>query len=254
MLNQYSYSIENKIEHRCNEKLILHVLDMLDTTIKSANLNTEIEISILERLDFGFDGVFDAFTIDIYEVIKAAATKPFGFSAFYPGPGLGGHCIPIDPYYLTWKAKQIGIDTKFIELAGEINTKMPKFVISKIKFALKKLKIKIEHSNILILGIAYKKNIDDTRESPALKIIYELYKLQSNVQYCDPYINQFPKSKKINLELKSKKLTKHVLKENDIVVLITDHDSFNYNLIKNNSKIIIDTRGRFTNNNNIIRA
>jgi len=214
------------------------------------NIHRAVNIGLVNELKI----VADKMNIDIYEVINAAATKPFGFTAFYPGPGLGGHCIPIDPFYLTWKAKKIGVDTKFIELAGEINTKMPEYVIHKIGFALKDVDKTILKSKILILGLAYKKNVDDTRESPSLEIIHKLTKLGAYVECCDPYVNLFPKIKKYNIQLHTKKLDATILQNSDVVVLITDHDIFDYELIQKNAKIIVDTRGRFNKNKNIIKA
>ena len=214
------------------------------------NIHRAVNIGLINELKV----VADKMNIDIYEVVNAAATKPFGFTAFYPGPGLGGHCIPIDPFYLTWKAKEIGVDTKFIELAGEINTKMPEYVIYKIGVALETLNKKFLKSKILILGLAYKKNVDDTRESPALEIIYKLTKCGAIIECCDPYVNEFPNVKKYDIQLYTKQLTQNILQNNDVVVLITDHDEFDYELIHKNSKIIVDTRGRFNKNNNIIKA
>ena len=214
------------------------------------NIHRAINIGLVNELKI----VADKMDIDIYEVINAASTKPFGFAPYYPGPGLGGHCIPIDPYYLTWKAKQVGIDTQFIKLAGEINTSMPEYVIEKIIIELKKIRKKINKSKILILGLAYKKNIGDTRESPSLNIIDKLINLGAKVDYSDPYIFDFPKTRKYKIDLKSVKLTSAVINSYEIVVLITDHDFFDYDMIKKNAKKIIDTRGRFSSGSKIIRA
>tara|TARA_B100001175_G_scaffold251358_1_gene218707 strand:- start:20213 stop:21493 length:1281 start_codon:yes stop_codon:yes gene_type:complete len=179
--------------------------------------------------------------LDINEIIRAAKSKPFGFKAFYPGPGLGGHCIPIDPFYLSWKAKKKGINTEFINLAGKINNSMPSWVIEKLS---KNLSNKV--NKILILGVAYKKNINDCRESPAFEMIRILKKNRNKVDYSDPFISKIPKLRKYNFQnMKSKKINKKILQSYDAVILVTDHDAFDYKLIKNNSKLIIDTRSRY---------
>ena len=178
--------------------------------------------------------------IDIFEIIKAAKTKPFGFQAFYPGPGYGGHCIPIDPFLLTWRAKQFNFDTKFIKLSGQINESLPKLIVNKILNLKKKNKIK----KILLIGIAYKKNVDDIRESPALKIIQLLRKKNIKFDYMDPFINKI-KSSKITHIKKSIKINYRNIKNYDLTLLITDHDNLNYEKIKKYSKFIVDTRGRY---------
>jgi len=197
--------------------------------------------------------VADKMNIDIYEVIQAAATKPFGFTPFYPGPGLGGHCIPIDPFYLTWKAKEMGMNTRFIELAGEINTAMPHYVIQKVSESLNAVGKSIKNSRILVLGLAYKKNIDDLRESPSLELIDILIDKGALVDYCDPYFKSIPNTRKYQIELNSKELTADILQSMDLVLLATDHDDFDYDLIKKKSKMIIDTRGRFGKENSKIK-
>ena len=188
-------------------------------------------------------------------MIEAAKTKPYGFSAFYPGPGLGGHCIPIDPFYLSWKAKQDGIKTEFIELSGKINKSMPGWVIKILMKSLKKRKMN-KKDKILILGVTYKKNINDTRESPGLKIIDILIKKNFLVSYSDPFVSSLGKYRDYNFsKMKSIKLNKENLKIFSAVVLVTDHDKFDKKLILNNSKIIVDTRNFFKEKNiKIIRA
>jgi len=188
--------------------------------------------------------VADKMGIDIFEVIEAAATKPFGFTPYYPGPGLGGHCIPIDPFYLTWKARQSGVDTRFIELAGEINTSMPEWVIEKMKSALNDKGLNPKNATILVLGVAYKKNVDDLRESPALDIIEKLLDQDMCVDYHDPFLPSLPKTRKYNLKLDSIDLTLENVKKYDCILLITDHDNVDYNLLLESGKLIIDTRGR----------
>jgi UDP-N-acetyl-D-glucosamine dehydrogenase len=178
-------------------------------------------------------------------VVDAAATKPFGFTPFYPGPGLGGHCIPIDPFYLTWKAKEYGISTRFIELAGEINTFMPHWVVTKIMDTLNNHGKPLKNSKILVLGIAYKKNVDDSRESPAIELMQLLSKKGAIISYSDPFIPNFPKKRDYSFNLKSVKITPAILQSFDCVLLATDHDAFNYEMIQQHSKLIVDTRGRY---------
>ena len=186
--------------------------------------------------------VFDRMGIDVWEVIGAAKTKPFGFKAFYPGPGLGGHCIPIDPFYLTWKARQYGIATRFIELAGEINTSMPDYVVHRTMEALNDKRKSLNGSKILVLGLAYKKDIDDLRESPSIELIEKLHEKGAKVDYNDPYIPQTHKQRKHNLGMKSKKLTEKMLAEYDVVLISTDHSDYDYNWIVENSQMVVDTR------------
>jgi len=180
--------------------------------------------------------------------------NPFGFTPYYPGPGLGGHCIPIDPYYLTWKAKQIGIETRFIKLAGEINTDMPKYVVQKLGEALKTVNKSIKNSKILVLGLSYKKNIDDTRESPSLVIMEILLQMGANVQYSDPFFPVVPKTRKFSFDLERIELTPENIKSFDLVLLSTDHDDFDYNLIEEKSRLIVDTRNRYQNSNKLFKA
>jgi len=214
------------------------------------NIHRAVNIGLVNELKM----VADKMNIDIYEVISAAATKPFGFTPYYPGPGLGGHCIPIDPFYLTWKAKEMGMNTRFIELAGEINTAMPNFVVQKVGEALNDIGKSVRGSKILILGLAYKKNIDDLRESPTLVIIDKLLDLGANIQYSDPFFDTIPHTRKYQLDLKSKPLNTEILNDVDIVLLVTDHDDFDYILIEEEARLIVDTRGRFKASDKIIKA
>lgn len=184
----------------------------------------------------------DRMKINIWEVIDASATKPFGFSPFYPGPGLGGHCIPIDPFYLSWKAREFDFTTKFIELAGEINTSMPSYVINKVMEALNTRGKSLKGSKILVLGIAYKKNIDDDRESPSLKIIDLLKEKGARVSYNDPFIPKLKKYRKFNFNLSSKKLTKTLLEKIDLVLISTDHSAYDYDWLAENANLVVDTR------------
>ena len=191
--------------------------------------------------------------IDIYEVIDAAATKPFGFTPYYPGPGLGGHCIPIDPFYLTWKAKEYGMNTRFIELAGEINTSMPSYVVKRSTEALNDIGKSVKGSKILALGLSYKKNVDDLRESPSLEIIEQLSKKGAIIDFSDPFFDKIPETRKYSFEIKSAPIRKDSLLNYDLVILLTDHDEYDYAMIEENAKMIIDTRGKFSNENKKVR-
>ena len=214
------------------------------------NIHRAVNIGLMNELK----PLADRMGIDLYEVIRAAATKPFGFVPYYPGPGLGGHCIPIDPFYLTWKAREFGMHTRFIELAGEINTAMPAYVVEKTMDALNNVGKPLNGSSVLVLGIAYKKNVDDMRESPSVELM-ELLKAKGAVlQYSDPFFPSFPKMRQHAFALKSITLTPESLHDFDAVVLATDHDSFDYKLIQDSSRLIIDTRGRFSPSDVIIRA
>ena len=184
--------------------------------------------------------------IDIFEVVNAAATKPFGFSKYYPGPGLGGHCIPVDPFFLSWKANRHGFKTEFIKLAAEINSKMPDFIVERAEDILKKFGKDLKESKILVLGLSYKKNIDDIRESPSLEILDLLNSRGAKTQYSDPYIDVIPKTRKYNFDMKSIQLAPKNIKIFDVIILLTDHNKFDYEMILEHSKIIIDTKGIFS--------
>ena len=186
--------------------------------------------------------LFDRMGIDVWEVIDAAATKPFGFTPFYPGPGLGGHCIPIDPFYLTWKARQYELTTRFIELAGEINRSMPAFVIEKLMNALNERRRSLNGARVLVLGVAYKRDLDDTRESPALKLIDLLTEKGAEVFYHDPHVPLLKRSRHYDFNLKSVALTRDELQRADAVIIATDHSVFDYDSIVEGSAVVIDTR------------
>lgn len=203
------------------------------------NIHRAVNIGLVNEMKM----VADRMGIDIYEVIRAAASKPFGFVPYYPGPGLGGHCIPIDPFYLTWKAREYGINTRFIELAGEINSSMPHWVVEKIVDALNERRKSLKGSRILLLGIAYKKNIDDMRESPAVEIMQLLRNRGAEVAYSDPHVPIFPKMRKYRFDQSSVPITAGSLQLYDCVVVVTNHDAFDYPLIQKYSQLIIDTRG-----------
>ena len=179
--------------------------------------------------------------IDIWEVIDAAKTKPFGFQAFYPGPGLGGHCIPIDPFYLSWKAKQYDFHTKFIELAGEVNVAMPYHVVAAVARALNQHKKPVNGSKVLVLGVAYKKDIDDLRESPSLTIIELLQKEGAAVSYNDPYFPFVGRGRHYDLQMKNTPLDK--IGEFDCVVIVTDHSDYDYKKLVEQAQLVVDSRG-----------
>ena len=186
--------------------------------------------------------LMDRLGINVWEVVEAAATKPFGFQPFFPGPGLGGHCIPIDPFYLTWKARSVGMSTRFIELAGEINTHMPEYVVRRTSEALNGARKPLNGSKILILGLAYKKNIDDCRESPSLELIELLQARGAKVDYNDPYVPRTHKMREYDLKMSSKKLSAKMLAAYDCVLIATDHDDYDYPWIVRHADLIVDTR------------
>ncbi|MCX7797367.1 MAG: nucleotide sugar dehydrogenase [Melioribacter sp.] len=205
------------------------------------NIYRSVNIALVNELKI----VFEKMNIDIWEVIEAAKTKPFGFQAFYPGPGLGGHCIPIDPFYLTWKAREYEVNTKFIELAGEINTFQPYHVVERALEVLNEHRKTLKGSKVLILGAAYKKNIDDLRESPSLKLIEILRDKGAKVDYNDPYVPKLPPTRKYKFDMKSVELSKEKIRNYDLIILATDHDDYNYPFIRKNAKLILDTRNAF---------
>ena len=215
------------------------------------NIHRAVNIGLANEMKM----VCDKMGIDVYEVIRAAATKPFGFVPYYPGPGLGGHCIPIDPFYLTWKAREYGVNTRFIELAGEINSAMPKWVIAKVTDALNERGKAVRGSRILVLGVAYKKNVDDPRESPCIELMELLQDKGAEIAYSDPHIPVFPRMREHYFDLKSVTLNSESLGKFDCVILGTNHDLFDYALIKKHASLIVDTRGVYQEDAaNVIRA
>jgi len=205
------------------------------------NIHRAVNIGLVNEMKI----VADRMGIDIFEVVDAAATKPFGFTAYYPGPGLGGHCIPIDPFYLTWKAREYGLHTRFIELSGEVNQAMPEYVLGKLMDGLNDSGKAVKGSKVLVLGIAYKKNVDDMRESPSVEIMELIEAKGGIVAYSDPHVLVFPKMREHHFELSSEALTAENLARFDAVVLATDHDKFDYELIKQHAKLIVDSRGKY---------
>ncbi len=211
---------------------VAEMTKILENTYRGINIALVNELKI----------VCQKMGIDIWEVIKAASTKPFGFQPFYPGPGLGGHCIPIDPFYLTWKAREFEVATRFIELSGEINTSMPYYVVEKTSDALNLQGKSLKGSRILILGVAYKKDIDDMRESPAIRIIEILHEKGAKVFYHDDYFPVFPKLRAHKIDMKSVKLSVKFLNSLDAAIIATDHSQVDYEYIARNVSVLIDTR------------
>lgn len=203
------------------------------------NIHRSVNIGLVNEMKI----VADAMGIDIHEVIRAAATKPFGFVPYWPGPGFGGHCIPIDPFYLSWKARQYGVEARFVELAGEVNRGMPRWVVGKLEAALAARGGALAGSRILVLGIAYKKNIDDMRESPAVEIMEILRDKGAQVAYSDPHVPVFPRMREHRFDLQSTPVTPEALRGFDAVVLATDHDVFDFPMIARESRLIVDSRG-----------
>lgn len=205
------------------------------------NIHRAVNIGMVNELKL----ISDLMGLDIFEIIDAAATKPFGFTPYYPGPGVGGHCIPVDPFYLTWKAREHGLHTRFIELAGEINASMPSYALEKTLKALGSQGKALNGAKILVLGIAYKRDIDDVRESPSVFVMERLRDWGGDVHYSDPNVPVFPKMREHKFDLSSVTLDAESVASFDAILLLTDHSDFDYELICNNAQILIDTRGKF---------
>jgi UDP-N-acetyl-D-glucosamine dehydrogenase len=203
------------------------------------NIHRAVNIGLVNEMKI----IADRMDIDIHEVIRAAATKPFGFTPYYPGPGLGGHCIPIDPFYLTWKAREYGLHTRFIELAGEINSDMPHWVIGKVTDSLNLRGKSVMGSRVLVLGIAYKKDVEDMRESPSVELMEILRDKGAVVDYADPHVPSFPRMREHYFDLKSVELNPQTIASYDVVLLATAHSRFDYELIRQYASLIVDTRG-----------
>ncbi len=205
------------------------MVKLLENTFRSVNIGLVNEVALMcDRLD-----------IDVWEIIDAASSKPFGFMPFYPGPGLGGHCIPIDPHYLSWKLKSLNYYSRFIELAGDVNSHMPEYVLERISRLLNTRGKAVKNAKVVVIGVAYKRNISDVRESPALDCIRLLQEQGAKVTYCDPYVPMIRMEPK---DLKATKLTKELIKSADLVAIITDHTDYDYQMIVDNAKLIFDTR------------
>jgi UDP-N-acetyl-D-glucosamine dehydrogenase len=242
----YSFAIQTLVPVSSLEAA--EAAKILENTYRCINIAMVNELKML----------FDRMGIDVWEVIRAASTKPFGYHPFYPGPGLGGHCIPIDPFYLTWKARQYHMATRFIELAGEINTDMPHYVIHRTMEALNNRKKSLKGSKVLILGLAYKPDIDDVRESPSLELIELLKERGARVDYNDPYVPATHKMREYDLKMTSKKLTAAMLKSYDVVLISTNHSDYDYKWIVKHAQLVIDTRNACANvkvgRNKIVKA
>jgi UDP-N-acetyl-D-glucosamine dehydrogenase len=228
----YRQVIVNVVEVSTPE--VAEACKILENTYRAVNIALVNELKVL----------YDRMGIDVWEVIDAARTKPFGFQAFYPGPGLGGHCIPIDPFYLTWVARKYGLNTRFIELAGEVNTSMPAYVVSRVADALNDAGRPVKGSKVLLLGMAYKKDVDDPRESPGFELLDLLLKKGAVVSYNDPHIPALPKMRHWPhlAPMKSVPLTPEVLSAQDCVLIATDHSAYDYPSIVAQSRLVVDTR------------
>ena len=207
------------------------------------NIYRAVNIALVNEMKM----VLDAMGIDIWEVVDAAKTKPFGFQAFYPGPGLGGHCIPIDPFYLTWKAREVGMPTRFIELAGEVNRAMPDYVVRRTALALNDHGKAIKNSKILVLGLAYKPDVDDVRESPSFELIEKLEHLGADVDYHDPHVPATHKMRQHDLQMKSITLSPETIRTYDCVVVATHHSAYDWQQVADNAQLIVDTRNAMRN-------
>ena len=227
----YSAAVDTIIE--VSSPTAAEMVKLLENTFRAVNIGLVNEMALMcDKLD-----------IDVWEVINAAATKPFGYMPFFPGPGLGGHCIPVDPHYLSWKLKTLNYKARFIELASEINTSMPFYVIDKITEALNHQERSVRGSRVVVLGVAYKRDVDDVRESPALDIISLLRNRGAVVSFHDPYVAEIHLENE--LELKSESYCTRLLQDADCVVVVTDHSTFDWREIASNSKAIVDTRHVF---------
>jgi UDP-N-acetyl-D-glucosamine dehydrogenase len=215
--------------HVVSSASVAEMVKLLENTFRAVNIGLVNEIALM----------CNRMRIDVWEVIDAAKTKPFGFMPFYPGPGIGGHCIPLDPFYLSWKAKQYGFESRFIELAGVINGQMPHFVVGKVVDALNRFKKSVNGAKVLIQGVAYKKDISDVRESPALDIAQLLAQKGAKLSYCDPHV---PVLAEHGIRMKAEPLSAATLKKADCVVVVTDHSDFDYRLVARESKVVVDTR------------
>jgi UDP-N-acetyl-D-glucosamine dehydrogenase len=241
---EIAYSFYSRViqhAHLVSSAEVAESAKLLENIYRSVNIALVNEMKlILEKLD-----------VDIWEVVAAAATKPFGFQAFYPGPGLGGHCIPIDPFYLTWKAKEVGMPTRFIELAGEVNQKMPGIVVDRVASALNDDKKSLRGATVLVVGVAYKPDVDDIRETPAVFIIEDLIERGACVSYHDPHVQDFPKMRGHDVNLSSISLDSNTLSGFDAVLIVTDHSCIDWDAIALNASLVIDTRNALAGCNDI---
>ncbi|HES59435.1 MAG: nucleotide sugar dehydrogenase [Calditrichaceae bacterium] len=248
-----------KLAQAVYEKVIVKTVPVSSSQAAEAtklleNIFRSVNIALVNEMKV----ILDKMGIDVWEVINAASTKPFGFMPFYPGPGLGGHCIPIDPFYLTWKAREYEMNTRFIELAGEINTAMPAWVISKVVDALNEVKKSMKGSKILVLGAAYKKDIDDPRESPSFKLMEIMLEKGAEVDYNDPLIPELPEMRAYDIKRQSVELTAENLAKYDCVLISTDHSAYDWSFIVQHAQLVVDTRNAtknvLENRNKIVKA
>jgi UDP-N-acetyl-D-glucosamine dehydrogenase len=223
----YTGVLENV--HPVSSAAVAEMVKLLENTFRSVNIGLVNEIALMSN----------RMGIDVWEVIEAAKTKPFGFMPFFPGPGIGGHCIPLDPFYLSWKAKQFGFESRFIELAGVVNGQMPHYTVDKVVEALNRFRKAVNGAKVLVLGVAYKKNISDVRESPALDILQLLSKKGAQLSYCDPHV---PEVREAGFVLKASTFNAGTLRKADCVVVVTDHAAFDYKLVAREAKVVVDTR------------
>jgi UDP-N-acetyl-D-glucosamine dehydrogenase len=226
----YSASIDRVVE--VSSPKVAELVKLLENTFRAVNIGLVNELALM----------CDRLGIDVWEVVDAAATKPFGFMPFYPGPGLGGHCIPIDPFYLSWKMKEVGFEARFIELAGHVNGAMPQYVVQKVADALNTHSKSVRGASVLVLGVAYKRDIDDVRESPALDVMVELVKKGAQVSYHDPYVPRLGPHEWPSGDLASVPLTPEALAAADCVVILTNHTAFDYDAIVRHAPLVVDTR------------
>lgn len=228
--------------HPVSNATVAEMVKLLENTFRSVNIGLVNEIALM----------CNRMGIDVWEVIDAAKTKPFGFMPFYPGPGIGGHCIPLDPFYLSWKAKQFGFESRFIELAGVINGQMPHFVVGKVVDALNRFRRSVNGAKVLVLGVAYKKDISDVRESPALDILQLLGQKGAKLSYCDPHV---PALAEHGIRMKAEKFSAATLRKADCVVVVTDHTAFDYRMVAREAKVVVDARNALKGRNgrNIIK-
>ncbi|HWE03181.1 MAG TPA: nucleotide sugar dehydrogenase [Tepidisphaeraceae bacterium] len=241
-------AISGKIAVALYRKAIHEVIPVSSAEVAEAakileNVYRAVNIALVNEMKT----VLTAMHIDVWEVIAAASTKPFGFQAFYPGPGLGGHCIPIDPYYLTWKAREIGLPTRFIELAGEVNRAMPAYVVQRVLLALNERGKPVRGSRFLILGLAYKPDVDDVRESPSFELIEKIRELGGIVDYNDPHVPATHKMRNYDLEMRSIPLSAEMLRSYDCALVCTHHAAYDWQLIADHSQLVVDTRNALQN-------
>jgi UDP-N-acetyl-D-glucosamine dehydrogenase len=226
-----------------NQVILVSSAEVAESAKLLENIYRAVNIALVNEMKV----VLTAMGVDIWEVIAAASTKPFGFQPFFPGPGLGGHCIPIDPFYLTWKAREVGMPTRFIELAGEVNHAMPEYVVRRTVLALNERGKAVKGAKILVLGLAYKPDVDDVRESPSFELIEKLEALGASVDYNDPHVTQTHKMRRYDLQMESVPLSKETLARYDCVLIATHHKAYDWQLVADHAKLIVDTRNALKN-------